>query len=329
MNFKEMYKVANEQPHEGVEGVMSCSKLGSVAECSEYKGESVSGPLAQDGTFIHYCLEHTEIPSDAPDDFRSIYEHCRWRMDELKMDGWVVHSVEKYYTIDTLTGKIDVVMRQGDDWLVIDYKTGRVPVTNDCYQFAGNVVLLMANEDVKGSVHSMIVQPGNESHEPYKWAEGEAQEKLDKAMGNSDISVGDACTYCANRHNCKPRVAHLTESLGLEHSDLTPEGLGKIFTLSKVYAAESDRLKSMVNKLALEGSEVQGARIMQGRVTKKLPTPYSVYENLKDLDCAPDISDFLKGCTIKMSALKKLGVAERDVDVKSVRGPGYLMKVKG
>ena len=335
--WKELYEEANSIPHEGVEGVMSCSQISDLLACGEYQGSNTSGEAAKQGTAIHYALELGELPEDADDDTQVTYHYCKRTIEYYEKQGWTVHSREKYYATDLLTGKIDVLMTQGDNWLCIDYKTGFVPVENFAHQFAGNAYLLYKCEDVKGGIYSVVSQVGNRN-EPYLWEEELVFDTIDRALNQKEVKAGSHCTYCCKASVCSKRLNNLSVTAAtvakLNNDIITSKDAGELYSLGKTLEKVGQAIKDRMSSEAKSGLKIEGAKLVKGRKTITMAPPVEVFRALKD-KYELDSEEFFNNCTVSPAYIKKV-IGETDFSKEQLMtgffkegyGSDYLMKVK-
>lgn len=329
MNWSEIYKTANAIPHQGKKGVMSCSKIGSRINCSEYEGTSTAGQAAKDGTAIHYALEKNEFPNNAPERMATFFQYCKNTIAEYEAIGWEIYAREEYYEITELTGKIDVLMRRDDDWLILDYKSGFVPVANNSYQFAGNAKLLGEREKIKGKIFSAVIQMDNKS-EPYTWYAAEVNEIIESALRNKEVKAGSHCQYCAKSSICSVKNKELSKvekTLAILNSDIiTPDQAGDLYELGKMFEGAGKDIKERMNSEAKEGLKIPGTTLVPSKVTHTkivhIGNPLDIYEELEDKGEDVNIKEFLSKCTISEFSLKEL--VEGDLNEKL---PGHVTEV--
>lgn len=334
MNWNALYDYANAQPHQGVPGVLSCSKISDVIHCGEYQNSYTSGESAMMGTAIHYALEINYMPKDAPDEAIMQFNFCKSIVRKYIDEDWQIISVEKYLETDYLTGKIDLLLGRDGDYLILDYKTGHTPVCNNAYQFAGNAHLIWKCLNAHGRIYSLAVQIGNDSP-PHLWDKGDVYEAVQKAVHNKELMAGAQCTYCCKKKVCVARSTQLsiTDNMmaKLNNDVLTPEDAGDIYSLGKAFEDMAATIKTRLGEEAKNGMKIAGARLMAGKKSTKIASPVEIFRAIKkDYDISSE--EFFSNCKVDATYLKKLFKKPLDevipAHISETRGSGYLVREK-
>lgn len=168
------------------------------------------------GRAEHMCQEFNRVPADAPDEVRERFDYCQLARRYL-FDGYTVHAAEHYLESDKLTGTIDLILVKNnscDDWVLIDWKFGRVPVSSTIYQMSGYAWLMYDTFPASKRIRTCIIQPRLKREFSDIWVvnhtELDCTTRVTEAIARHEKGLrtphAEACRYCPakwNNDRCK------------------------------------------------------------------------------------------------------------------------------
>lgn len=105
-----------------------------------------------------------------------------------------------------------------------------------------------------------------------KWGEYEVKPKAEEAMYSKkpSMAAGDHCKFCPARYDCKVRAEHYTALKAYkEKLILTPEDIAEVLKQVDGLVSFADDIKSSALSKALEGEEIPGYKVVEGRSNRK------------------------------------------------------------
>ncbi len=230
------------------------------------------------------------------------------------------------------SGKCDVILIKGSTALVIDYKTGRIPVepaeTN--WQLKGYAVLTKQNWKVD-TVFVSIVQPycGNPTIHKYNKAElTKAQRQVSALVrkANSDapkLNPGESqCKYCKAKALCpalRRESMALATLIGTSISSFTGDQVAELLDRCGPVEGFMKELRGHAKKmLESDANSVPGYKLSAGTKRRKITDNKAAYGILADSGTSFD--DILSAVTFSVSKIEKLARGEmRDSSAHEAR----------
>lgn len=192
--------------HKGVDGVLSCSMLPGLTKCGgradAEKRLQQSSEESIEGSVQHKMQEFNLCPKDTPEEVKSRFYYVKDITKQLTIN-YTTLSNEMYMETSNLTGTPDKVMilnNSIEDFIIIDYKFGRVEHPQESEQMAGYAYLIYKKYKSAKNVQTSIIQPLSK-YPPYlvSWNKSDVEKIVDLAnekyqKGKREVS--NSCKFC-------------------------------------------------------------------------------------------------------------------------------------
>jgi len=207
ITWEEAVHRAEKHVHRKGEGV-SCSKLPYLEKCGGFVNDDEPSEAAFRGQCIHeYMYANLEdmikasegpfgLNLDVPLEEKYQIEAFVENIAKLMREGWRVVMKEEYRQNAFICGTADVILEHGAGVslrrMVLDYKTGFIPVPADSPQLCGYRCLFQAQEAcvLQGNTMSRDMSP-------------DPQERVMDVLLNKELGTGSHCAYCAKAPTCQ------------------------------------------------------------------------------------------------------------------------------
>ena len=287
----------------------------SAVAAAGYPNES--SPFAREGTLAHEVAEHVARGGDP-----SFAEMADWdagftqEMIECAV-GYRDYIQERLKSEDAIVlleqrvdfspwvpdgfGTCDCIILQGDTMTIIDYKYGvGVPVSAENNPQMKLYALGALNDfgiayDVS-HVEMHIYQPriNNISdcalvvEDLLEWAEQTVKPIAQKAAeGKGDYSAGEWCKFCPHAGRCRKLTQVCTEyvethSLRAAVPVLAPHEVAEVLAMEPLISLWLKRVKAQAMTTLLDGGEVPGWKVVEGRASREWISEQDVAKVLED-----------------------------------------------
>lgn len=219
-------------------------------------------------------------------------------------------------------GTCDCIILQGDTMTVIDYKYGvGVPVSAEANPQMKLYALGALNDygiayDVT-KVEMRIYQPriNNISvdslavDELMDWAETVVKPTAAKASkGKGDYSAGAHCKFCPHAGRCRELTKTCTEyvethSLRVAVPVLAPHEVAEVLQMEPLVTLWLKRVKAQALNTLMDGGEVPGYKVVEGRASREWVDELRVAERLRAADF--NTEEFTKTELLSPAAMEK------------------------
>lgn len=183
-----------------------CSKLAYLKGCTNFDQDSGSNYHSTRGRVLHKIMETGVMPADTPRDEKYLLAWADNGIKQLEKEGWRIFGKEVYLENERLTGNLDLVMIQGDQYLVCDYKFGFIEKRSDDPQLAGNAELIYSNYPDADLVSTTIIQPEHlemgKSMFIYDWTPETCRGEVSLCL-EKKVAPCHACAYCDKNGTCE------------------------------------------------------------------------------------------------------------------------------
>jgi CRISPR/Cas system-associated exonuclease Cas4 (RecB family) len=241
---------------------------------------------ADSGTRIHNALEMEDsagLSDEELEMFEQCKSQCKRSIDSILNDLNHIRIVSRETRLwfhDKVSAKVDVIGLQGNQALILDYKTGRGEVTNPVGNYQLMVAAVCARWEYSVDyVTTGIIQP-HASREPLlanydKTALDDAEEVIEQALhevslANAPLVPGEKqCKYCKAAAICpalrrEVEVLSMTTTTQAPGEVISPTDIASI--LDRIGAAKKAiaSIESTAKKMLEEGVEIPGWELSPG-----------------------------------------------------------------
>lgn len=322
------------------QGLPSASGMYRLAACSgswQLEQRCPAEPesdAAAEGTLIHKALSK-EIGYDTlNDDQQWCYNQCRDQelilVNQFFGDATIQEIREKRYWYEgadnkpLFSGQPDVVYLKDDKALVIDYKTGRIPVDTAAgnWQLRSLALAVWFNHIEVEEVIAAIIQPRTSAVPTVVKYDFDAinqtafdMEPLfaDVFATNAPFVAGDHCKWCRGKSICPelqnvalatiPVQITVPEHIKATVPQLVGEELATILPKVEVAQMYIDAVKAHAKQLLIEGGTIAGYELKQGSTRREIVDPAGAFQAVSDMISA---ADFAGCCTVKIGELEEI-----------------------
>lgn len=300
-----------------------CACPGSWLAEQAYPNEGSAA--AEAGTRLHAHMEHGTDPEDAEE--AEAIEWCRTMESELAYEyvGSAGASREelrevRWWYKGLFSGQGDVCYRQGRTALVLDYKFGRVPVTEAKRnkQLAGLALLAFENLEGLEEVYVGILQPWvsrgvpqlvkfGRAALPHMRAYFEAVVK-DAMTPGAPLRAGEHCKYCRASAACTVLRLQAERASGLElthWANWDEAEKRKAWDVAQVAKKWAESVERKVRKDLTNGDAVSGLMLGAGKTSFTVTEPGLAYRLLRGELDGLDSEVFTGCCSVRMTDLDK------------------------
>lgn len=239
-------------------------------------------------------------------------------------------------------GTCDCIILQGDTMDVIDYKFGQgVPVdANDNPQLRLYALGALNDYGIAFDVKKVkmhifqprlnnITQDSMTANQLIKWADKTVKPTADKAViGAGEPCAGEHCKFCPHAGRCK----HLsdtcldfaeTHGLGVDDYTMPPDEVSDVLAMAPVIDLWLKRVKDKALSTLLDGGEIPGYKVVEGRGSRTWSDDLLVADMLKAAGYSlEDITETSLLSVAKMEKAIGKKRAEEVVGELIVRKPG-------
>lgn len=313
---------------DGRNGMVSGSAMPQLAQCNK-SGQMQQGmpnpssPEAEVGNTLHDAMAGIDVTltHDEADLVRRMKEHeITVRMLVFGTDPvYEVKREERLWSrTKKFSGRIDLIMIDGGTALVLDYKTGRVPVkaAEDNWQLKAYAVLVATHWPVE-RVFVSIVQPHCGEPTVYKYNKAALRKAsrqihaLIRKSNNPKAKLNpseSACKYCRAKPICPALQGEALEMARVSNNGVARfSGSQLAMLLDQVKPVEAfvKALKAEAKKLLeKEEGSVPGYYLTQGGRRRKITENKKVYSVLADSGVSFD--DILSCITFSVAKIERL-----------------------
>lgn len=328
------------EPTDERAGLPSASSIERMSLCpASYQMSKVVRDIEEDeswttsGTRIHDKLEGKKV--DLTRDENDVYKACvagrNQILDKLFPFGWQGDVKETRLWMKDgagkaiFSGKVDHIAEGNNHIAVIDYKTGRIPVTppQQNLQLQSYAMLIAEENPSVEKASVVVIQPvaGGVTHHTFTRGElrivkSKILDILSEANGpNPQIIPGrKQCQYCPAKGQCKESVAIATSFNGISSVSYTPDEAGEILERIALSRKAADKIEAYFKaELADNPKAVTGWRLATGSQRRTITNPERVLEFLKSVNLVEDIP-MSKNTSMSMSDVRR-AVKEHSPDV--------------
>jgi len=205
MNWQQVLDIVAKKEHRSVDGKISCSSLPVLKLCggslkAQRKVKKISKKFDQEGSALHYCMEHNIMPDDVSEENREKIEKALRVIEYLKGEGWEIWQVEHFLETKYFCGTPDIIFKNGIKFLILDFKFGWQNVSDDSYQMLGYADLICEIYE-QPVVYSCIVQPERDEVNILQHFFKDVSDMVVEIKQNEIVGIRtpskDACQFCA------------------------------------------------------------------------------------------------------------------------------------
>lgn len=219
-------------------------------------------------------------------------------------------------------GTCDCIILQGDTMTVIDYKYGvGVPVAAEdnpqmkLYALGALNDYGIAYDVAKVEMHIYQPRINNISvdsltvEDLMEWAEKVVKPTAAKAAkGKGDYSAGAHCKFCPHAGRCRELTKTCTEyveahSLRVAVPVLAPHEVAEVLQMEPLVTLWLKRVKAQALNTLMDGGEVPGYKVVEGRASREWVDELRVAERLRAADFSTE--DFTKTELLSPAAMEK------------------------
>lgn len=235
--------------------------------------EDVAGPAAERGTRIHSVAENLLRGEEVPAENLELIPEALPYVDFVQTvtQGYEVLIEQRVYLNDVCFGTADIIAIKGNHGMVIDLKTGRVPVSPKSPQLAIYAAAAAKAYDLH-SVEAIIWQTGLTPTSDFLYRDDfnrieEAVKAAVDVHGSIAPRPGDHCTWCKARAHCRARALDVLNVAG---SDLTTNSdLGLLLTHARKAADWAADIEARALRALEDGAQVEGYQLVEGVSRRK------------------------------------------------------------
>lgn len=299
-----------------------------------------TSPEAEEGTMLHDRIAKGGNTDGLDVEQAGAVEACmEFLMDAIRDSGLGTATFEQPVEVKRTDGTLltkgtcDVLLTgKGDTCAVIDWKFGRVPVTDASSNLQLAAYALGAMQLIKAkscTVH--VFQPRIKRHTCHTFTKPEAiaaniDKVIRKATGDPLIlNAGEACRYCKAKGIC-PAFRRTSDALALvcENAQAlaTPETLADYYQKAQIVKRFCTQVEDAMKAYLDEHGECAGYRYQEIAGKREVNDICGVAFALSDILTN---SEFLDCCTASTSKLEALFI-EKAVAAASVKGEKLTKK---
>lgn len=286
---------------------------------------------SEKGDQIHAALAG-QFPANAlANEDQETYERCMSLLDAAVAEFKVRFGISSYPT-ETLreerlwgrdewlhkrwSGKPDVVLMWERHALIVDYKTGRDPVTAHGNLQLQALAVLVHQEFGCDIIGVKIVQPHCKQDEMVVYMPGNIEvltHKIDELVriaqqpGGALIPSEAACKYCKARSQC-PAAIKVVETLPAEvprqsgEIMLTPERIAQVLDAARIAEDVIESVRSKAKRMLEAGIEIPGWKLKPGVVKESIVNVPTLFARFTA--CGGTQEQFIGTVTVAKTRLK-------------------------
>ncbi len=274
MTWQEIIDIVKTKEHKSVEGKISCSSLPVLKLCggslkAQRKVKKISKKYDQEGSALHYIMEHEVIVEDISEENREKIGRANSLLRHFSKEGWDAVYNEDFLEGEWLCGTPDMILKKDNDYLVIDWKFGSQYVANVTPQIAG-YAWLVASKFEHDNVYTCVVNINSDSVDMLDNDMVEISQEILSIKENGEIGnrtpSAEACQFCSA---CGTFACPETQEISHELAKPELNGEISVSNLEK-YAPMLPVMKKAVKgfedqlKKHLETNEMDGVAIKEG-----------------------------------------------------------------
>ena len=309
-------------------GAPSASKFGALVKCpSRHRLEEgipdTTSPEAASGNLIHEAMDGKDVPLK-PDELdlvrRMREEEAAIRMlvfgnGDRKLDCY--REQRMWSKSKNFSGMPDLLLIHDRIGLIVDYKTGRIPVAHarDNWQLKGLAVLARHNYFLR-ECHVAIIQPyaGSFTHHRYsdaglKSLMRQVSSLLRKVNSKTLLlnSGEDQCRYCKAKAICPALRQQSGDLIAASGDDVNTLAADQIVAvLDKVSSVEGfiKAVKARAKTMLESGIKLDGWRLAKGNQRRKITDTQKVFQILSD--SGVPLEDILRCTSFSVAKIERL-----------------------
>jgi len=327
MTWQEIIDIVKTKEHKSVEGKISCSSLPVLKLCggslkAQRKVKKISKKYDQEGSALHYCMEHNIIPSDISDDNRNKLGKCLHIIEILRKQGWEIILIEEFLEMPWLCGTPDMVLMRDKEYLVLDFKFGWQRVKDDTAQMLGYVDLVY-NNIVALKVFSCVVQPEQNEVNILEHTLQEVESEIGTIVDNENqgnrTPSAEACQFCSacGTFAC-PETQEISHELTKPELNgvVSVENMREHAHLIPVMEMGIANFKAQVKAYREGGGHIDGCYIKEGYERYTVESPRDAGFKLEG---TVSMTDVFHSSTITLKAIQDLLVLHKKCSKKDSR----------
>ena len=288
-----------------------CSKWPDWLRCSDYEATGGSSPAAERGTRIHKYWEllGTDEAIDGDADPEEV-AHAAWavgQVDELagaadiEWERRIESEAPEYF------GYLDACWYENPETIVIcDGKSGQ---GNDeqWIQLVGYAYAIMQEDTAIEQAKLHFIYWDRREIKSYEFSRAQVLnevEKLFQHRQSGQRATGVQCSRCKLYETCGKVQGVLIRTWQTDWESVwnSPAALRELDDDLDLLSKMHEKVKAKVKELSAAGTEVPGYRFYTRKGSSKVDT----LEAWKSLKKRLSADDFLKCCTVKLSALQAM-----------------------
>jgi len=295
---------------------------------------NTTNKVAQAGDRIHERLagnKNIKLSSDE-EYMASLCERDRAALYSLVFSGsedgaTLVESIEerRWYARNRFSGKADVVAWKGRKALILDYKTGRVPVSHakDNGQLRWLAVLWNQRKRFD-EITVAISQPHCGAMTTYTYDAAALKKARLRVMSalrkmespDARFRVGEKqCKYCRAKSICPAlKDSEMTIKAIDKVESLTPAQMSGLLDVIPIIEERCKSIKAAATTMLTNGANIDGYTLIDGQSRRKVTDPMGAYVFLTGAGLIDD-HHFLDAATISVAKLQKAIAEYNDLSV--------------
>jgi hypothetical protein len=289
---------------------------------------------AQEGQMLH---REMAVHADGVDwAYRLTPEHrglCEWAWGEVSEFATPSTSVAEtmlFWDELGMQGTADLIVRDGEDLHVIDWKFGRAEVEDaqDNLQLAAYAVMASKGFRVDGAIIVHIVQPRLRVHTQHAFNPAQLAEAERQIIGIKTIAeCEDAplrpgspqCDWCPAKANCPALAQVAASSPQTALPAMPPEQLANYADTARLARKWADAVDAELKRRLLTGEVIPGYRL-QGRKEREL---VSIAAAFRQLGLPAD--EFLACCKASLPKIVEAYRTKKELGEREAKAEVYLL----
>jgi hypothetical protein len=258
---------------------------------------------------------------------------CTWAWAEVSRFATPATSVAEtmlFWDELGMTGTADLIVRDGEDVHVVDWKFGRAEVepAQDNLQLAAYAVMARKGFKVDGSIVAHIVQPRLRVHTRYEFLPAQLIEAERQIIGIRTIAeCEDAplhpgspqCDYCPGKVNCPALAQVAASSPQTALPAMAPEQLAAYADTARLARKWADAVDAELKRRLLTGEAIPGYRL-QGRKDRELTSIASAFRQL-----GLPADEFLGCCKASLPKIVEQYRRHKELGEREAKAEVYLL----
>lgn len=329
----------------------SPSSLKHKELCARWKNKDQKSIYAEEGEAAHEAVEaylrgDSSLLAAMPEDMRLSAQMVIDYVEPRIMGYTIWRLEERIFVADPFLrelthGTPDLVVMDGPNCAVFDYKFGRRPVDHASKNLQGFAYMLAVFDTYPEIQTIRMAFAAPRVVDGFTDAEFTREKDYDRiytrvyrvvARAEDELiapcASWEACAYCANKANCVALENLIVDTYDQSTADLnasdlarakqedTPENLGYRLKAAKVLKDYVSQEEAEILEKKLQGQDIEGfdLRYVRGKTT--------VSDVLKAYQLVSDkipVEEFIKNCTISISSLEAMLLANAEGDKKTLK----------